>query len=130
MFGIINVAIFPVENQFPSVILFFNPFLAHLHSNSSDALKVNTLDEDIRGNMVNRFCNMHGHSPRTSFWTNVNSVNTLESLREKNPFGAEIEILLKQTLEENINTSFDVCELLAKYIGVQKLIQTRVWWEK
>lgn len=64
VFGIINFAILPAQNQslcHPTSIVSYNPFLARHHSSPRRGLNMNTLTQDVREVMVNRFHNMHGH---------------------------------------------------------------------
>lgn len=96
VFGIINIAILPVQDQILShlpTIISYNAFIARHHSRPRSALKMNTLTQDVREFMVGRLRNLHGHRLRTIFCRLPNSFVTLENVYEKQTVGGDPGIL-------------------------------------
>lgn len=119
-FGIINIAIIPVRNQFqntePLHVFSYNPFLAP-HNSSPSALQ-KTLTQDARSSMIDRFRSMHGHRLRTVFYKIPSSQVTLEDFNKKQPLGADPGVLFKQVLQEKFNASFDGYEFSSDIFGL------------
>lgn len=111
VFGIINIAILPVQDQILShlpTIVSYNAFITRHHSSPRSALKMNTLTQDVREFMVGRLRNLHGHRLRTIFYRLPNSFVTLENVYEKQTVGGDPGILFNQILAANLNARFDV----------------------
>lgn len=130
VFGIINIAILPVQDQILShlpTIISYNPFIARHHSSPRSTLKMNT--QDVREFMVGRLRDLHGQRLRTIFCRLPNSFVTLENVYEKQTVGGNPGILFKQILEANLNASFDVYQSSNNDVhGVSG--KARVWREK
>lgn len=119
-FGLINIAIFPVQVQSsnPSFIFSYNPFFAP-NSGSRGGLKTNPLTQHIRYIMQEWFRNMHGHSLKTVFYKLRNVLVTLDNFYERQTLGVNPVVLLKQVLEESLNASFDVYESSNDLFGLE-----------
>lgn len=114
-FGIINMAILPIRDQNTNAelafIISYNPFFAHRYTNAS-ALVKNTLYQDLRRNLTDRFRNMHGYPLRAVLARSPNVGITIENARQVKRLGDNPVFLLKQSLEEYLKTKFDVYEHL------------------
>lgn len=119
-FGLINIAIFPLEVQSsdPSLTFSYNPFFT-TNSGTSCGLKTNPRTQDIRDVMQERFRNMHGHSLRTVFYKLRNVLVTLDNFYERQTLGVNPAVLLKQVLEESLHASFDVYESSNDLFGLE-----------
>lgn len=119
-FGIINVSIFPIQDQIfnnsqePTVFI-YNPFLANNRSSIGVVIK-NNLSVDIRDSMVARFRNLNKEPLRVVFVQNPVYGITNAKMKEKKKLsvGVNVSILFKQTLESYFNISFDVHEVKAR----------------
>lgn len=114
-FGIINLAVLAIRyqsgNSEPPFIMSFNPFFARQNSNASVLVK-NTLDQDLRRSLTNRFRNMYGHSLRAVVARSPGNGITIEHARQVKSLGDNPVFLLKQSFEQYLNISFDVYEHL------------------
>lgn len=114
-FGIINMAILPIRDQNTNAelafIISYNPFFAHRYTNASAIIK-NTLYQDLRRNLTDRFRNMHGYPLRAVLARSPNVGITIENARQVKRLGDNPVFLLKQSLEEYLKTKFDVYEHL------------------
>lgn len=114
-FGIINMAVLPIRDQSTNAelpfIISYNPFFAHRYTNASALIK-NTLYQDLRRNLTERFRNMHGYPLRAVLARSPNVGITIENARQVKRLGDNPVFLLKQSLEEYLKTKFDVYEHL------------------
>lgn len=113
-FGIINMAILPIQDQSLNAelpfIITYNPFLAHRYSSNASALTRSTLNQNLRRMMTDRFRNIHGYPLRAVFTKSPHLGITMENVREVKKLGANPAVLFKQTFEDHFNTIFDVHE--------------------